>query len=301
MAEAELRADDLGGRLLGGMALIAATALWVAAVWLGLYRPELLDPWGEAAQLAVLSLVWAVPVLLTLAAWLSLRRARRALAEARALHSEADALARRLAATRTAGSRNETAFGSSPVAPDGSPASASSPQAQDLSAFDADAAVTSDARIPQESLWTALDFPRSEADEAGFDALRRALADDPPLAAVVRTAQHALSLLSQEGVHPNPLEPSPPPAIWREFAAGTRGAPVRALGEIGDHNALALAVGRLRRDPTFRTAAQRFVAAFDAWLAGFAPHAGDAALARMADSRTARAFRLLGRAIGTFG
>jgi hypothetical protein len=311
MAEAEPRGTGLAGRLLGGLALVAATALWVAAIWLALYRPDLLAPFGPEAQLVAIAVVWALPVLLTILAWLSLRRARRALAEARALHAETDALARRLQAERDSARR---AVRDAAWPPPWPPAAGPDVPVPDTTsewiarpftrapAADAETDTGAGEAAPA-PLWSALDFPTSEADTAGFDALRRALSEDPKLAAVIRTAQHVLALLAQEGVHldEDDAPPPVPPEVLRQYAGGVRGPGVAALGAMEDRETLALAVGRLRRDPVFRSAARRFIAAFDAWLASVVAEVDDTALARIAATRSGRAFRLLGRATGKFG
>jgi len=318
MAETEHLTQGLVGRLLVGLALLAVTALWMAALWLALYRPDLLAAYGRAAQFAVIAVVWVLPFLLTIVAWLSLHRARKALAEARALRDETDAMARRLQAARQAAARVESAAKKPPPAPEkpktASPETPSPKKAgggakprskAEEKAADDISAKTAGAHqaASHPDRWAALDFPRSEADTEGFEALRRALGEDPKLAAVIRTAQHVLSLLGQENVHLDAggTEPSVPPDVLRQYAAGARGPAVAALGEVDDRESLALAVGRLRRDPAFRSAAHRFVAAFDAWLASVVSDADDRALARIAASRSGRAFRLLGRATGNFG
>lgn len=298
MADTQRDADSPARRLLVWLALLLATVLWIAAVWLGFYRPDLIAPFGPEARLAVLAIAWALPLLLTVSGWLTLRRARRALAEARSLFAETERLARRLRAVDAAPKRSEPA-GDGPTP---KPAASTPPTA---AATTTDQPVASPARDPisasRATLWAALDFPRSEADEAGFDALRSALAGDPKLAAVIRRAQLVLSLLAQEGIKPDAVQSRPAPELWRLYAAGTRGNAIAALGEVGDRDLLSLTVGRMRRDPAFRSAAHRFVAAFDTWLLTFLPEADDADLARLANSRCGRAFRLLGRATGSFG
>ena len=332
MAEAEEHGTGLVGRLLGGLALLLATALWVAAVWLALYRPDLVAPFGREAWLAVTAVIWTLPILLMILAWLALRRARQALAEARALHAETDAMTRRLRVAQDVAERSakrpppswEAAWADAmPPASDPEPSqghraprdplnkpvtdmasNAEAGKAVFLKASPADAAPeTTPAAATRPPLWAALDFPTSEADTEGFEALRRALAEDPKLAAVIRTAQHVLSLLAQEGVHLDEDDAPPPvsPEVLRRYAGGARGPEVAALGAMDDRESLALAVGRLRRDPVFRSAARRFIAAFEAWLARVVPEADDTALARIAASRSGRAFRLLGRATGKFG
>ena len=52
--------------------------------------------------------------------------------------------------------------------------------------------------------------------------------------------------------------------------------------------------------PIFRDAAHHFLRRFDQTISGFAERATDADLAALSDTRTARAFMLLGRVAGTF-
>jgi hypothetical protein len=56
----------------------------------------------------------------------------------------------------------------------------------------------------------------------------------------------------------------------------------------------------MREDPIFRDAGHHFLRAFDKAFAGFEGQASDADLVDLSDTRTARAFMLLGRVTGTF-
>ena len=56
----------------------------------------------------------------------------------------------------------------------------------------------------------------------------------------------------------------------------------------------------MKQDPIFRDAAHHFLRKFDAMLAEFEPTASDGDLTALSDTRTARAFMLLGRVTGTF-
>ncbi|MCE6959497.1 hypothetical protein LAZ40_10570 [Cereibacter sphaeroides] len=146
----------------------------------------------------------------------------------------------------------------------------------------------------------ALNFPETAEDRAGFRALRRAL-EDPSSAKLVRAAQDVLTLLSQLGLFMEDLSPDRArPEIWRRFATGERGKAISDLGGIHDKDALALVSTRMREDPVFRDAAHHFLRAFDRTFSHFAPQASDAEIIEMAETRTARAFMLFGRAMGTF-
>ena len=146
----------------------------------------------------------------------------------------------------------------------------------------------------------ALNFPENAQDKAGFDALRRAL-KDRPTAQLVQAAQDILTLLSQDGIYMDDLKPDMArPELWRRFGAGERGRTVAALGGIRDRSSLALAAGRMKNDTIFRDAAHHFLRLFDRMISRFAEDADDRDISELSDTRTARAFMLLGRVAGTF-
>jgi hypothetical protein len=88
--------------------------------------------------------------------------------------------------------------------------------------------------------------------------------------------------------------------VWRRFASGDRGRAIAALGGIRDRSSLALTAARMKQDPIFRDAAHHFLRLFDKTFARFAPTASDEEVSDFANTRTARAFMLLGRVAGTF-
>ena len=79
-----------------------------------------------------------------------------------------------------------------------------------------------------------------------------------------------------------------------------RGRPVAALGGVRDRSSLALSAARMRNDTIFRDAAHHFLRLFDRMFTQFAETASDAEISELSDTRTARAFMLLGRVAGTF-
>lgn len=146
----------------------------------------------------------------------------------------------------------------------------------------------------------ALNFPESPEDKEGFRALRLAL-EDRTVTKLIRASQDVLTLLSQDGIYMDDLTPDlSRPDLWRRFAAGERGRSIAGLGGIRDRASLALTTGRMKSDPVFRDAAHHFLRAFDKTFAAFEPNASDADLTELGDTRTARAFMLLGRVTGTF-
>ncbi len=146
----------------------------------------------------------------------------------------------------------------------------------------------------------ALNFPENEHDKEGFRTLRRAL-EDRATERLIRASQDVLTLLSQDGIYMDDLRPDRArPDVWRRFAKGDRGRPIAALGGIHDRSSLVLAAGRMRKDPVFRDAVHHFLRHFDRTFMEFEKNASDAEIAGLADTRTARAFMLLGRVTGTF-
>nr|WP_245707999.1 hypothetical protein [Celeribacter baekdonensis] len=146
----------------------------------------------------------------------------------------------------------------------------------------------------------ALNFPETAEDKEGFRALRRALSDRK-VSQLVHAAQDVLTLLSQDGIYMDDLRPDrAKPEIWRRFATGERGHTVAPLGGVRDRSSLALASGRMKQDAVFRDAVHHFLRKFDKTFAEFEHTATDEEISALSDTRTARAFMLLGRVTGTF-
>ena len=146
----------------------------------------------------------------------------------------------------------------------------------------------------------ALNFPENENDKEGFRTLRRAL-QDPSTKRLIRASQDVLTLLSQDGIYMDDLRPDrAKPEIWRKFAQGDRGRSIAGLGGIRDRSSLALSSGRMKQDPVFRDAVHHFLRQFDKTLVDFEQNATDEEIVQMSETRTARAFMLLGRVTGTF-
>jgi hypothetical protein len=90
------------------------------------------------------------------------------------------------------------------------------------------------------------------------------------------------------------------PEIWRKFAHGERRKTVAALGGIRDRSSLALTAGRMREDTIFRDTAHHFLRKYDQMLVTFEEDASDEDIAALAETRTSRAFMLMGRVTGAF-
>jgi hypothetical protein len=124
---------------------------------------------------------------------------------------------------------------------------------------------------------------------------------DRRAAELITASQDILTLLSQEGIYMDDLSPDRArPEIWRRFSEGQRGKPIATLGGIRDRSCLALTAARMRNDPIFRDAAHHFLRKFDRVFTEFEKHATDAEIAAFAETRSARAFMLLGRVTGIF-
>ncbi|MGR3511155.1 MAG: hypothetical protein ACU0GG_00215 [Paracoccaceae bacterium] len=154
--------------------------------------------------------------------------------------------------------------------------------------------------VGTEDFISALNFPETAADRDGFEALKRALAD-PRAAQIIRASQDVLTLLSQDGIYMDDLTPDRThPETWRRFAAGERGPAIAAIGGIRDRSSLALSSARMRQDTIFRDSVHHFLRAYDKMLSQTAGSLTDQELAAVTETRTSRAFMLLGRVAGIF-
>ena len=215
-------------------------------------------------------------------------------------------VARKLDEIAAAARKTETALAKFQTRRDGEPVQQPAPVQADPAADDQPAlALGTSAEeiappVDTQDFIRALNFPETAEDEDGFAALRKAMRDRET-AQLIQASQDILTLLSQDGIYMDDLRPDRArPEIWRQFASGVRGRPVAALGGIRDRSSLALSAGRMKQDPIFRDAAHHFLRRFDKTISTFAERASDADLTALGDTRTARAFMLLGRVAGTF-
>lgn len=297
---------------------ITTTGLVLGGVWLFLVALFwMLAPGGEGAPGGIARLASIMGTILPLALiWLAVRTAR-AIA---LLRAEADELRQRLAQLRdlapAPGARAPRPMAEpepldepdrQPRAP--APASAPAPVAPRPAprplAESRPQPPRAEGPAPEpvdaDTLIRALDFPDGPDDSLAIAALRRALQDGDH-ARVLRAAQDVVTLLAGQDLYMDDLPPDPaPPAVWRRFAEGARGSAVASLGGIRDEAALDIAATLLERDEIFRDTAQHFLRHFDAMLAQQVPQMDDGQIAVLAETRSARAFMLLGRIAGIFG
>lgn len=119
---------------------------------------------------------------------------------------------------------------------------------------------------------------------------------------VLRAAQDVVTLLAGQNVYMDDLPPDPAsPAVWRRFSEGARGAAVGSLGGIHDETALEVTSAMLRGDEIFRDTAHHFLRHFDLLLTRILPQLDDDQIAALSETRSARAFMLVGRVAGIFG
>lgn len=156
------------------------------------------------------------------------------------------------------------------------------------------------APLSHEDFIRAANFPRNAEDRVGFAVLKLALENDKT-SPFVRSAQDILTLLSQEGIYMDDLNPEKTlPESWRHFGAGLRGKDIAPLGGIRDRKILEKVSGRMREDTVFRDAVHHFLRKFDLVFTEFCEDATDDDLTQFSETRSGRAFMLLGRIAGTF-
>lgn len=306
--------DRISATLGGDAALTIGaglSALWLAMA--GLFW--LLGPDGATPATGLMRLATALAVLGPIVLiWLAVATA----SAITALRGEAADLRLRLGQMREAAARQTSGIAPAPprAADATRPADAPRPAAQPATTsrvaprgtdapetaqatmrFDAPASVAVDAN----DLIRALNFPSGPDDHDTIAALRAALRDHDH-SRVIRAAQDVVTIMAENGLYMDSLQPGPAqPALWRRFAEGMRGDSVQAMGTIDDPAALDLIQAMLKGDEVFRDGAHHFLRHFDLMLTRIGGGLDDDQLAWLADTRSGRAFMLLGRAANVFG
>ena len=290
----------------------AATALWLILVLLVPRLSSIFDDTADPLRPIIVAVAVLMPVALIWIAARASRTARDSADEIRRLHFALSSLRQSVLADRQA-----RAIGAGPP---GRPDNPATPAAS-LPASNHSSHPPSPAQRPAEDqpslslggeaehdapalssldLIRALHFPNDQRDEDGFAALRRAVSDRQTRH-LIQASQDVLTLLSQDGIYMDDLASDRSrPELWRRFARGERGGVVQGLGGALDKEVVASATFRLREDAVFRDAVHHFLRLFDRRLSAFEPVATDEDLMLLAETRTARAFMLLGRATGIF-
>jgi hypothetical protein len=155
--------------------------------------------------------------------------------------------------------------------------------------------------LPADELIAAINFPSDENDHVGIRAMRTAL-QDPVHGQMVLACQDILTLLGQDGIYMDQAAGrTVRPWHWRRFVEGIRGPDVAELARIGAPDLVDHVTKRVREDTIFRDAVQHFLRLFDRMLHNLVPTLSDGALDRLTETRSARAFMLLGAAMNIFG
>lgn len=310
----EQRLQALQGRDRVAVVGLALTAVWLLLI--GLFW--LFGPSGqEGAVTGLMRLGTAVSVLLPLALiWMAVGLAR----NLATLRAEAEDLRETLTRLRSSGASPapQADFrGVRPVMPAPAAPAAAPPRAADIAPpqpTPAPAARPADQRqtamrfdspeshaVSDDDLIRALNFPDGPEDRAGIDSLRAALRDHDH-ARLIRAAQDVVTLLASADLYMDDLRAPPAdPDDWRRFADGQRGERVAAIGQIEDAAMIEAAHEMMKRDEIFRDAAHHFLRHFDIATTRLVPTLDDQGIAMLAETRSARAFRLLGRVAGIFG
>lgn len=157
-----------------------------------------------------------------------------------------------------------------------------------------------DAPLSAEDFIRAANFPKTPEDRVGFAVMKLAMRSEQT-SGFINSAQDILTLLSQEGVYMDDLHADPARVeVWRNFAKGQRGRDIAPLGGIRDRQILEKVATRMREDQVFRDAVHHFLRKFDFAFTAFGETASEDEILAFADTRSARAFMLLGRIAGTF-
>lgn len=274
-----VRAPGRGVVLLAG---IIGAAVWGAAWWLVL-RPTS-GPVGLAVPLGL--------IVLSTALALRLSDVR---AETAALRTELADLRKRMARD----TRDRAVQTIEPPPDSEAQAPAAEPPRQSALPLDDTPERSHATALNLDDLMAALEFPASEDDAEGLRAL--ALARKHHRAGpVIQSAEDIMTLMAEAGVFTDDLALVPASAeAWRTCASGAGGPRFSELG-MAEDTALAVCRERLSADTVFRDAAHHFLQRFDHLVSDLVPQMSDEAIADFGQTRSAKAFRVVGCAAGAF-
>ncbi|MEL6281855.1 MAG: hypothetical protein AAFQ73_03765 [Pseudomonadota bacterium] len=154
--------------------------------------------------------------------------------------------------------------------------------------------------------WTqfirAANFPDSEEDRDTLDALYAVLSDRDA-ANLLQTAEDALSGLADIGLFMEDLKPHhADAAAWRSYLMDKNRTNAIDLGGIRNADAIEDTITAFEDRSGFNETAERFLDRYESMASRLMVEAADPSLVvELADTRTGRAFMLLGRASGRFG
>ena len=148
--------------------------------------------------------------------------------------------------------------------------------------------------LPLDTLIRALSFADHEDDTEGFEAVDRAM-DDEATAKLLEASQDVLHRLSALDIFVDNLTLDiAQPDVWRFHAANASKSEIATLGAVAETDVLGLVANLVEQDGQFRESAQNLVDQVNDQMMDIIGDADADQVAAFANSRTIRAFILLG-------
>ena len=148
--------------------------------------------------------------------------------------------------------------------------------------------------VPPSIIIRALNFPESDDDTAGFDALNDAV-KEPAIGKLLEDAQKVLEALAEEGIYMETVTPEyARTELWRMHASGAVRQEISTLGSIDDKSLIRHVTEWTKSDGPLLSLSQAMVDQFHIVLHEFARIAEDDELYDLINTRTAKAYILLG-------
>lgn len=294
MLQGDKAATETSPRHGSGWGVVALGCI-AALAWSAFFLMVLPHPTGPEIPLPWLRMALGLmlPLFLICLATALAHNLHKLRVEADALRAELDGL--RAPPPETAAAPKRETEGAPAATEPGAPYLAQSAEQDSLPL---DAAPGPQLSLPD--LIRALHFPETPDDKQGFRALSLALKDHRARL-VVRAAQDMLTLLSQDGIYVDDLDPTLlPPDAWRRYAGDGRHHATTELSLFAGSPEATRCATRLQENTVFRDTTHHFLRRFDQLLAEQVPGLNDDAITALTATRSARAFLLLGAAAGMF-
>ena len=154
--------------------------------------------------------------------------------------------------------------------------------------------------VPWDILLKALHFPSDKNDTSGFVALNLARKNNS-IFQLLRVSEDFLNLLAQDGIYLDDLKIEPPPVkAWLNFIDPEKKLCSRRLSCNGVDTQIKNLKVRIKSDTVFRDTALMLMRRFDKLLRDKLHSAEDHQIFQIANTRSGKAFLIVGRILDTF-
>jgi hypothetical protein len=157
-----------------------------------------------------------------------------------------------------------------------------------------------DGPLTWELILKALHFPNDEHDLMGFSALKIARKNNT-FSELLQVSEDFLNLIAQDAIYLDDLKIEPPPVeAWLSFISTNQNLNRRRLNCVGIDRQIKRLKSRIKTDTIFRDTSLMLMRRFDVLLRDHLKLANDDQIFKIAETRTGKAFLIVGKLSDSF-